>query len=329
MKNKRSHDIFQKLCHFIDEGDQRSVEALLKAHHRRIVPADAQDLLTHALHSKNPRLAYNLYRHIPLGHLSKQWYFKNAEAFMYDSMAQGREDVAAVLCLSEHKRIGSILNVACATLAANNIELLKRWQNSSNDHIVLRSETVDASSLPIVDYTNTKLQELVQKAVQHPNEEFCNVLTAYPEFLPHLVQYSVAENNFERYCHILDAAQQNNSLSANVLKTLVDANWRFAHQSAEHLAYYTALFERVEAPEWNSYLRDRLHHVKQPYCSNAMLEMFEIAYRFGGDRVFKKWSDVVAQVHPNHQEWASRLSKFILEKHISPQTDAPTRKSKM
>ena len=329
---QRSQEIFQKLCQFIDEGDQKSVEALLKVHHRRLTHADTSPLFERALHSKNPHLAYNLYRHIPLGHLSNHWYFKNADYFMCDSMAQGREDVAAVLCIVANQRIGNILNIACATLAANNIGSLKRWQNSSNDNIVLQRTQVDASALAHVEYDDrSRVQDLAQKAVDHPESEFCKVLAAYPEFLPLMLQYSMKEHQFERYCDILDASQSHRTLSAKLLKTVADAScqWNVTDYSFDHIAYYTALFDRIEPREWKSYVREKLHYLTQPYCSHAMLDMFEVAYRYGGDRVFHDWETVVPNVHPNNQEWASCLSKFILEQQMSAVADKPNRKSKM
>lgn len=319
---KRSHDIFKKLCQFIDQGDQKSIEALLRAHHRRLDPSDARLMIQHALHSKNPHLAYNLYRRIPLGHfgVNRHRHIGTVEDFMYESVAQGREDVAAVLCITEKRRIGTALNIACAALEANTPEIFLRWSNSTNDNIALECNVSDVSERPIVDHKRVKINELVQKAVSHPNVEFCNILAAYDEFLPHMIAYSFSEHKFDRYCQLLNAAEQHQKLRGSLLKVLVETHYPYTHftpYSTEHLSYYKTLFERVGKQKWNTYLRGLLTQTKQPNCNNGVLCALEMAYKFGGTDVFDQWSEFVGKVHPNHQEWASGLSKFILEGEIN------------
>lgn len=334
---KRSQDIFKKLCRFIDQGDQKSIEALLRAHHRRLDPSDAGLMIKHALHSKNPHLAYNLYRHVPLGHfgVKRRRQIGTVEDFMYESVAQGREDVAAVLCITEKRRIGTALNVACAALEANTPDIFIRWEHSTNNNIALERAVADVSHQPIVDYKGSKIQEFVQKAVNHPNVEFCNVLAAYDEFLPHMIAHSFSEHKFDRYCQLLDAAERHQKLRGSLLKVLVETHYPYTHfspYSTEHLSYYHTLFERVGKQKWNTYIRGQLAQIKQPNCSTGVLQGLEMAYKFGSTDVFDQWSEFVGKVHPNHQEWASRLSKFILEDELNKsafETQRCARKSKM
>lgn len=332
---KRSQDIFKKLCQFIDQGDQKSIEVLLRAYHRQLDPSDAGLMIKHALHSKNPHLAYNLYRHIPLGHFGVNRYRQigTVEDFMYESVAQGREDVAAVLCITEKRRIGTALNVACAALEANIPDIFLRWDRSTNENIALERTVADLSDQPIVEYKRAKIEKFIQKVVDHPNFEFCNVLAAYDEFLPQMIAYSFSEHKFERYCQLLDAAELHQKLRGSLLKVLTETHYPYTHfspYSTEHLSYYHTLFERVGKQKWNTYLRGLLAQTKQPNCSNTVLQGLEMAYKFGGTDVFDHWSEFVNRVHPNHQEWASRLSKFVLESQLDTSVfDHSVRKSKM
>ncbi len=333
---KRSQDVFNKLCQFIDQGDQKSIEVLLRAHHRRLDPLDAGLMIKHALHSKNPHLAYNLYRHIPLGHFGSKRHRQigSVEDFMYESLAQGREDVAAVLCITEKRRIGTVLNVACAAIEAKNPDIVTRWGRSTNDNIALERAVADVSDQPIVEHKNAKIQEFVQKAVDHPNFEFCNVLAGYEEFLPLMISYSFSEHKFERYCQLLDAAERNQKLRGSFLKVLTNTHYPYTHfspYSNEHLSYYHTLFERVGKQKWNTYLRGLLAQTTQPNCSSTVLQSLEMAYKYGGTNVFEPWSEFLGTVHPNHQEWTSRLSKFILEReiNISVFEERSVRRSKM
>lgn len=334
---KRSHDIFQKLCQFIDQGDQKSIEVLLRAHHRRLDPSHAGAMIKHALHSKNPHLAYNLYRHIPLGHFGTNRY-KNigtVEDFLYESVAQGREDVAAVVCLTEQRRVGTALNVACAALEANTPDLFVRWEQSDTNNIVLKRLVEHRSDRPIVDYKRSKLEDFVQKVVDHPNIEFSNVLAVHDEFLPHMIAYSFSAHKFDRYCQLLDVAEQHHKLRGSLLQVLVETPLPYSHfapYSPEHLSYYTTLFERVGKQKWNTYLRGQLAQTKHPNCKTAVLQTLEMAYQFGGADVFDQWAEFVGKIHPNHQEWASRLSKFILESELEKtisEEQPVVRKSKM
>lgn len=335
---KRSHDIFQKLCQFIDQGDQKSIEALLRAHHRRLDPSDAGVMIKHALHSKNPHLAYNLYRHIPLGHFGTRRHrnIGTVEDFLYESVAQGREDVVAVVCITEQRRVGTALNVACAALEANNPDLFIRWEQSTNNNIALKQSVEHRSDRPIVEYKRSKLEDLVQKAVDHPNIEFSKVLGAYDEFLPHMIAYSFSAHKFDRYCQLLEVAEQHHKLRGSLLQVLVEAPHPYIHfapHAPQHLLYYTTLFERVGKQKWNTYLRGQLAQTKHPNCKIAVLQSLEMAYKFGGADVFDQWAEFVGKIHPNHQEWASRLSKFILEGALEKTTKGEeqpvARKSKM
>ena len=335
-QNKRSREIFDKLCELIDQGDQKSVEILLRSHQRKFDKSQTPEIFDRALHSKNPNLAYHLFKHVRLQRFKHTHNWGSSEHFLYNSLAHGREDVAAVLCIAANKRIGTFLNVASATLASNNVESLKRWCNSNNESIVLNSTPLNGAELPVGEFEYAKVRDLSYKAVNHTNGEFCAVLAAYEEFVPHMLQCCVSQNMFSRYCDIINIAQDNHTLTASLLSTLSEPNQRlndFERHSDAHLAYFRALFERVKKQKWTTYLNTQIEKLKQPHCNSALFDMLYVAYKFGGPHVFSKWDQVVPKIHPNHQHWASELSRFLLQNEIDAlepsKPDVVQRKSRM